>query len=195
MEYVTKQLTKLPIRKIAFNTRDSPHKDPLQKTINAYEQELQGSQDWQTTLSIVEELLAGGTASTRAVHDFIAHLAMWITSSKEQKKEECKDFLDWLGRELSINVDQLQSKTAIKEYYDLEFEAFLSLLRLSQDRLSIGLGSRDFQKSLKAEFERSVNKIKRLDDEAERTLGLVDQAVYRLYGLTEEEIAVVEGRR
>lgn len=195
MEYVTKQLTKLPIRKIAFNTRDSPHKDPLQKIINAYEQELQGSQGWQTTLSIVEELLAGGAASTRAVHDFIAHLAMWITSSKEQKKEECKDFLDWLGRELSINVDQLQSKTAIKEYYDLEFEAFLSLLRLSQDRLSIGLGSRDFQKSLKAEFERSVNKIKRLDDEAERTLGLVDQVVYRLYGLTEEEIAVVEGRR
>ena len=42
--------------------------------------------------------------------------------------------------------------------------------------------------------ERSLERVLPLKDRLAKTDALIDQAVYRLYGLTEEEIGVVEGR-
>ncbi|HEC86986.1 MAG TPA: restriction endonuclease [Thermoplasmatales archaeon] len=46
---------------------------------------------------------------------------------------------------------------------------------------------------MKEEFERSIGKLKPLIERIEKTDWLIDQVVYRLYGLSEEEIRVVEG--
>ena len=46
---------------------------------------------------------------------------------------------------------------------------------------------------LKAEFEDSVAKLKPLLARIEATDRFIDQIVYKLYGLSEEEIGVVEG--
>ena len=46
----------------------------------------------------------------------------------------------------------------------------------------------------RAEFVGSVGKLGPLRERIERTDGLIDAVVYKLYGLTDEEIAVVEGR-
>jgi len=45
---------------------------------------------------------------------------------------------------------------------------------------------------IKAQFEQCVSVLKSLMARIERTEWLIDQIVYRLYGLTEEEIRVVE---
>jgi len=42
--------------------------------------------------------------------------------------------------------------------------------------------------------EESLERVLPLKERLERTDRLIDAVVYRLYGLTEEEIAVVEGR-
>lgn len=46
---------------------------------------------------------------------------------------------------------------------------------------------------LKDGFGKSVDKLQPLRERIERTDRLIDQVVYRLYGLNEEEIRVVEG--
>ena len=45
---------------------------------------------------------------------------------------------------------------------------------------------------LKDEFEASVSTIRALTEQIERTDELIDNIVYRLYGLTDEEIRLVE---
>jgi hypothetical protein len=46
--------------------------------------------------------------------------------------------------------------------------------------------------ALRAEFESQLGKLRPLLDRIEKTDELIDAIVYRLYGLTEEEILIVE---
>lgn len=48
------------------------------------------------------------------------------------------------------------------------------------------------QMKLIGEFDRSLSKLKPLMDKIKRTDWLTDQVVYRLYGLSEAEVAVTE---
>ena len=45
-----------------------------------------------------------------------------------------------------------------------------------------------------ARSEEYLNELDAVNTQIDRTNRLIDQVVYSLYGLTEEEIAVVEGR-
>jgi hypothetical protein len=47
---------------------------------------------------------------------------------------------------------------------------------------------------LRAEYEKSLETLKPLKAHLAWTDGVIDQIVYRLYGLTAEEIRVVEGK-
>ncbi len=46
---------------------------------------------------------------------------------------------------------------------------------------------------MRAEFEGSLGKLRPLRERIERTDRLIDAMVYGLYGLTDEEIKIVEG--
>jgi type II restriction/modification system DNA methylase subunit YeeA len=46
---------------------------------------------------------------------------------------------------------------------------------------------------LRAEFDESMNKLGPLREKIKRTDELIDAVVYRLYGLTDEEIGIVKG--
>ena len=52
---------------------------------------------------------------------------------------------------------------------------------------------RAFQERLAQEYRASLNKLLPLKARLAATDRLIDLIVYRLYGLTEEEVAVVEG--
>ncbi|HEX6557287.1 MAG TPA: hypothetical protein VF026_31275 [Ktedonobacteraceae bacterium] len=47
---------------------------------------------------------------------------------------------------------------------------------------------------IKESYEASLQRVLPLKERLARTDKLIDQVVYRLYGLTEEEIRVLEGR-
>ncbi|MBC7317916.1 hypothetical protein H5T57_01495 [Candidatus Bipolaricaulota bacterium] len=46
---------------------------------------------------------------------------------------------------------------------------------------------------LREEYERSLSKLRPIKEGLRLTDALIDQIVYRLYGLSEEEIRIVEG--
>ena len=55
-------------------------------------------------------------------------------------------------------------------------------------------GERGFQRSLEKRYQESLDVLLPIKERLAMTDRLIDQIVYRLYGLTEEEIAIVEGR-
>ena len=112
----------------------------------------------------------------------------------KQKQQEIKGFLGWLEGFVGAKVEDLTPKTKLQSYYEHDYESFLAVLKKNRKKLGIDPARREPGEALRAEFERSVGKLAPLREQIRQTDGLIDAVVYRLYGLTEEEIAIVEGR-
>ena len=127
------------------------------------------------------------------VHDLLAFLAEQMVEMNKAKGEEIRGFLRYLEREIEVEVDALKNKTAIQSYFDLSFEKLLEILKKNRRSIPAGLSDRNFQESLEREFTNSLATLSPLLTRIQQTDELIDQVVYQLYGLTDEEIAVVEG--
>jgi hypothetical protein len=71
----------------------------------------------------------------------------------------------------------------------------LAYLKKNKRKIAIDPARREPQERLRLEFDASVDKLKPLMERIAETDELIDQIVYRLYGLTEEEIGIVEGSK
>ena len=67
------------------------------------------------------------------------------------------------------------------------------MLKKDGKKLAIDPARREPAETLRAEFEGSVSKLGPIRERIRLTDELIDAVVYRLYGLTEEEIRIVEG--
>ena len=126
------------------------------------------------------------------VHDLLAFLAEQMIQMNKDKQEEIKDFLGWLEREIGAKVAELTNKTKVQSYFEGDFEQLLAILKKNKRKLSIDPVRRPFQKDLRREFSESMDKLDPLLTRIEETDRLIDQIVYRLYGLNDEEINIVE---
>ena len=109
------------------------------------------------------------------------------------KGEEIRGFLRWLEGEIGVEIGALQNKTAIQGYFDLTLNRLLDILKKNRRLIVVDPSSRNFRESLEREFTASLAKLKPLLTRIQRTDTLIDQTVYQLYGLTDEEVATVEG--
>jgi hypothetical protein len=69
----------------------------------------------------------------------------------------------------------------------------MAVLRKNRKKLAVDPARREPVEALKAEFDGSMGKLGPLREKIRQTDELIDAVVYRLYGLTEEEIGIVEG--
>jgi uncharacterized protein YaaN involved in tellurite resistance len=116
---------------------------------------------------------------------FIEKSSLMLKLNKELQ-DEINGFKDWLQRE-PYNVDKFSNK--LDKYYKLSFfEEFLAEL----NKKKVDTKTRKTQELLKKEFEGSVNKINSLLQQIKETDSEIDQMVYDLYGLTNEEIEIIE---
>ncbi|MDO8445587.1 MAG: hypothetical protein Q7T53_05700 [Deltaproteobacteria bacterium] len=129
------------------------------------------------------------------VHDLLAYLAEQMTEINKAKNDETEGFLKWLERELRVDVESLASKTAIKEYHENSFNQFLDVLKRNKGKISLNLSSRDVQEQLEKHFSESASRLAPIKAGLEATDELIDEIVYRLYGLTEDEINIVKGEK
>jgi len=113
----------------------------------------------------------------------------------KQKQQEIKGFLGWLESYLSAKVDDLTPKTKLQSYYEHDYESFLAVLKRNSKKLAVDPGRREPAEKLRAEFEGSLGKLGPLREQIRQTDELIDAVVCRLYGLTEEEIGIVEGSK
>ena len=97
------------------------------------------------------------------------------------------------GKLCGAKVEELTPKTRLQSYYEYDYDSLLAVLKKNRKKLAIHPARREPGETLRAEFESSMNKLLPLRERIERTDRLIDAVVYRLYGLTEEEIGIVEG--
>ncbi len=194
--FLTQYLERLPIRRVSFTT-PTPERSRLVQEL----QELYRSGKFDEVLARIETCLPKDAEGrfiveqekSDVVHDLLAFLAEQMLEMNKQKQQEIKGFLGWLEGYIGAKVDDLTPKTKIQAYYDHDYDDFLAVLKKNRKKLQIDPARREPGDALRAEFQASVGKLQPLRERIERTDGLIDDIVYRLYGLNEEEIRVVKG--
>ena len=86
----------------------------------------------------------------------------------------------------NFEVGKISKK--LESFNDSDFKTFL--IELKKQKVTLSLSD---QSEWKDFFEKSKTEINQLQSEIEKTDKEIDQMVYELYGLTEDEIKVVEG--
>ena len=129
-----------------------------------------------------------------AVHDLLAHLAGQMIAMNKEKQAETRGFLDWLADYTGLPVEDWTLKTSLKAYYQHDWEEMRRVLDRNRRRISkVNVQGREASEQIRTEWEASMGKLQPLLARIAATDRLIDLIVYRLYGLTEDEVAVVEG--
>jgi hypothetical protein len=127
------------------------------------------------------------------VHDLLAALAERMMDLNRRKHEEAARFLGWLEWYTGCSVEQLAGKTLVQRFYEHpEPKGLLDVLAKSKKRLSKPLGAA-LVADVSREHKQAVATITPILEALQQTDRLIDLIVYRLCGLSEEDIAVVEG--
>jgi Type I restriction-modification system methyltransferase subunit len=189
-------LAEIPIRRISFTT-PAPERARLVAELQQLYDE--GKDD--EILAGVEALLPKDEAGnfiteeekSDVVHDLLAFLAERMLEMNKVKQKEIRGFLDWLEGYLGAKIEDLKPKTRILSYYESDYESLLAVLKKNKKKLAVDPSRREPGELLRAEFDESMNKLGPLREKIKRTDELIDAVVYRLYGLTDEEIGIVKG--
>ena len=133
------------------------------------------------------------------VHDLLAHLADRMIATKGERQAAADEFLGWLVTHTSLPLEDWKLKTRVKAYWDHgwgEFERALNANRRAMVRASgRDVRAQSTLQTIQSKFEQSVSRLQPLLQRIASTDRLIDLIVYRLYGLTEEEVAIVESSR
>ena len=99
----------------------------------------------------------------------------------EQKKSK---FINRL--KANFEIEKISNK--LNTFYNFDFKSFLS--ELKKQKVKISLTQQDEWEDYFNTYKTEINQ---LQSEIEKTDKEIDQMIYELYGLTEEEIKIVEG--
>ncbi|MDD3566241.1 MAG: TaqI-like C-terminal specificity domain-containing protein [Methanothrix sp.] len=186
----------IPIRRISFSTPEDERRRRAEKL-----KELCAAGQFEKVLEVVDgclpkdaagEFVAEGERSD-VVHDLLAHLAEEMIRMNKEKQEEIRGFLAWLEEFIGARIDDISNKTKVSAYYEIEFSELLSIMKKNKRKLACDPNRRAFSEDLRREFSASMEKLSPLLLRIGETDRLIDAIVYRLYGLTAEEIEIVEG--
>ena len=213
-EYRAQTLLHTPIRRIAFTT-PADESSMLAKQSTA----LYKADKHEELLAFVDERLAATPEQSDVVHDLLVYLAEQMIELNKQRQSKVEDFTNDLYSVYTTDLQKIARlwtplNTAKEGSVDTArrlVEAQKELgplatrqLELREDAGSLSeaqwrwllvqrLGHRsNLSRSIKV-FREYQPSIAELDGRIAATDKLINQVVYRLYGLTPEEIAVVEG--
>jgi len=214
----SKSIDRIPIRRVHFTTPKKERSELVEKGKRLYENCLTNDDPLSVT-EFVEHLLpkdeqgnflafkegaTGTEEKSDVVHDLLALLAEEMVRLNEGKQAEMKRFLGWLEKKARITegIDSLSGKTTLQGYIgnyqknesEVPFEEILLVLQKNKSKLGVGIGQPTLIADLKREHEASLAKLLPIKHTLAATDRLIDQIVYKLYGLTEQEIGVVEGK-
>ncbi|MCF7805826.1 MAG: Eco57I restriction-modification methylase domain-containing protein [Candidatus Marinimicrobia bacterium] len=184
----------LKIRKIDFTSSNSERESGLKEFTELHSEQIETAQ-FDKMLELVSGHLSASPERSGVVHDILAHLAQQMLHMHEQKQDETSGFLSWLERFMGTALENLSGYTIIQEYYDIDGgkEELIDRLKRNNSKIpDADMTARAAQEKVIEEYEKSMETLRPLLDRIEKTDTLIDRIVYQLYGLTEEEIRVVE---
>ena len=183
---------KLPIKIIEFNTPSRILNSIVNEcieVINKFRQQ----KDYKPILAFIEKFIYGSPRRNDAAHHIIAHLVNEITLLYSSKRDVIFNFCDWLEREIiKGSIEDLKQKESIKGFYLNDLHSLLAALKRNKVLPNIlSYGDKRFE-ALQAAFTENMTKIEPIKEQIAFTDNLIDQIVYRLYGLNEEQIELIE---
>ncbi|WP_430014630.1 Eco57I restriction-modification methylase domain-containing protein [Microcystis ichthyoblabe FBCC-A1114] len=193
LRFFGQYMENIPIRKISFNTNSDRRQQCLEKLIKSY-------QEKQEILKEIEEHIR--REETDIVHDILAYLAEQMIEINREKQKEIKSFLRYLERIIGSAIDNLTNKSKIQNYLGdyqksephLSCDQLWEILKKNKKKITVNLLDRQIQETLEKEYQTSLDKLLPLKQQLSATDELIDLIVYKLYGLSEEEIKIIEGR-
>ncbi len=199
MDFDDYYIGKLPIRRISFTTSPTQRAKLLHKLEIIFAKVIKlvqfstfsSASEFRNSKigKMIYQYLISTPEKSDVVHDFLAFLAEQMIKMNKEKQKEVKGFLKWLAGEIKTDIERLKLKTKVKDYHDHNLETILGVLR--RNRIKIG---RTLRENIENEFNSSLKKLRPLKTKIGATDNLIDQIVYLLYGLTEDEIKIVEGK-
>jgi TaqI-like C-terminal specificity domain len=218
LRFFTQYVTQIPIRRIAYTTPDEERAALVTRGTTYYE-----SGRREDLLALVEACLASEPEQSDVVHDLLVYLAEQMIDLHRQRAQALENLLLALESVLSdADLQRLgrlwtppaARKAALFEENEpdpraTEAQEKLGALATRQLDLRDDIGSLN-EEQWKWLVKRRLNRpdlveltkvfrsrqpaIASLDKRISSSDRLIDQVVYRLYGLTEEEVATVEAR-
>jgi len=158
------------------------------------------STGYDNVLAFVDERLHAGEIDV--IHDLLAFLAQQMINLNQHKQAEVRRFLGWLEGQIGAAIDDLTGKTVIQGYLGdyqkgeahLPFADLYDRLHQNRARIAANVSDRAFEGRVRREYETSLGVLLPVKEQLAHTDRLIDLIVYKLYGLTDDEIAIVEGR-
>jgi hypothetical protein len=105
---------------------------------------------------------------------------------------EVRGFLEWFEREIGAKIETLTNKTAVKSYHDHDFSHLIEVLKKNKKNISVSPSRREFQALLGDEYAHSMSVLNPVKEKIRTTDELIDEIVYKLYRLTDEETRIVK---
>jgi hypothetical protein len=192
------QISRIPIRCINFSTATETRKALLEKAKALFQKYLV-NKDHKFSDFIENRLLKGKKdcsviekEESDIVYDILIYLVEQIIELNIKKNEIIKEFIDSFERELDTKLGYMTYKKKLISFHELNYNEFLEVLEKNQNKIPSKLSDMAVEDYLRKIFEDNleiisplINKIKLIDE-------LIDQILYKLYGLTDNEIAIVE---
>ncbi|MHA1962271.1 MAG: Eco57I restriction-modification methylase domain-containing protein [Candidatus Thorarchaeota archaeon] len=199
LSVVPNHVKQLPVRRIQFTTPPDTRGEMVAKAMEEYSDHLV-SGDQTGVLSFVNDclprtengVLIEGEEKSDVVHDLLSNLARELTEMFRQKNEEIGDFLEWFEWETRAKISDIENRTQLLSYYELPYDEFIDIIMENKRTIPVNLSDKKFRRKLRERFEKSVSKIVPLVREAKATDRLIDLIVYRMYGLSEDQMKIVE---
>jgi Alw26I/Eco31I/Esp3I family type II restriction m6 adenine DNA methyltransferase len=192
------EIDSLPLRPFKLVSSEKERKQVLEKAKGLYQEYLK-NQNWDKCLAFVAERLPGnedGTPDTEheqsdVVHDLLAFLAEEMTRLNKEKQSRIKHFLTWLEKEIiKGSIEGQKNKTRIRNFHEATLEELMDVLK--KNKVIPDPCPSNTWDTVSGEFYAAMNTLGLLKTTIAMTDKLIDQIVYKLYGLTDEEIAIVE---
>lgn len=186
-------LHQLPIRRIDFRTAASKRATLLSGAKQLYDRAII-DRDFVASLNFVSEQLSAKPERADVVHDLLAFLAKQMMDLNEHQCTAARQFLTDLKDFHGIDARTLNPKTKLDEFWKLdtgEVFAHLNKNRKALAAAKVNLNEAAENK-IRSRFEQSKSAILPMEAQIKFTDELIDQIVYRLYGLTPEEIKLIQ---
>ncbi|VAW35939.1 Possible restriction /modification enzyme [hydrothermal vent metagenome] len=183
-------LQKLPIWQIEFIMSSAERETAVTHLKTLYQQE---SAPYDSLLTHIAAHLAASRSDV--IHDLLAFLAEEMIRLNKEKQAEIRGFLDWLVEYTELPLDEWQLKTIARAYYEKGWAELRRALKRNKKKIrAVDVNGRKALTRLKKEHNVSMDTLTPLLAAIAATDQLIDQIVYKLYGLNDEEIAIVEGK-
>ena len=196
----------MPIPDVERTTPEADYKKIYKAAMQLYNESLT-SEDVLSILNFLDQNVFSREQKTDVSHDYLSYLAMQTIELNKKKGDNMHRFFNYLDEKLklkrkdskSYGIDFLSGKTALRNYLGnyktkedyVPFNRVLEILQNNSGKIGVKLNS-SLENELKKEYLKSLDTLLPIKKQLSVVDQLIDSIIYRIYGLTEEEIAIIE---